>query len=105
MYIGISLEFQRVSIGFASSRFKFGIHWENDHVKLLNFGISIDPSEVGLLILGLNKLRMYSFNNDFPFGLARLNFVNFFVDDKSPCFDLELRKSHLILKFISNGKL
>ena len=53
MYIGISLELQSVSIGFSSGRFKFGIHWENDHVKLLNFGISIDPSEVRLLILGL----------------------------------------------------
>ena len=58
MLIGICLEFEDKGIIFSLNSFKFGIHLEDDHVKLLDFGVCVNPSEMGLLFLILWKLTI-----------------------------------------------
>ncbi len=76
MFISISLELKNISIIFSLSRLKFGIHWKDNHIKLLNFSIGINPSKMSLLILGLKFMNKYTLSTIiFPLALSGLTLL------------------------------
>lgn len=98
--VSISFEFKNKCIILAFDWLKFGVHGKNDDINLLDFSISVDPSEMCLLFLVLKVIKWkYSLYDNFAFSFIRFDFFLLLVYDKPSCMDLIFGEIHFQINF------